>query len=369
MNENGIFSADFIAELPDGFQEGEAFNIPDGAADFHNGHIKTVCCVADEIFYFVGNMGNDLNGFPQIISAPFFSDDGVVNLSCGQVVAFAHAGGTESLVMSQIEIGFRAVIGYEHFAVLKRTHGSGIDINIRVQFLIGDQDCWTHNLKNRDFTSFFEATFSYPIGVENDANCCAWKCLWETGEVQNDSFLYLLPRFHRKQILPSGFPSIGVGLGLVFNGTIYRGFSHRAGEFRSVFQGVGDTAQISLTEEEMDRISDDGGIRKKLASELLRNMFALIHILNPRSLYIGGDLAGQGPLIQDLLENELKEEWHRIEQTGCSLRVLEDAVMDAARGAAVSMLTELYSIPQLDGRDMSPRKWKNLLSNIIETEI
>lgn len=118
----------------------------------------------------------------------------------------------------------------------------------------------------------------------------------------------------------------------------------------------------------MDRIAEDGAVRKRLAAELLRNMFALIHILNPRSLYIGGDLAGHGPLIQELLEGELKEEWRRIEQTGCSLRVLEDAVMDAAEGAAVSMLTELYSIPQLDGRDLSPRKWMNLLSNIIETE-
>ena len=230
------------------------------------------------------------------------------------------------------------------------------------------KDCWTHNLKNRDFTAFFEAGFEYPIVIENDANCCAWKSLWDRGELEKDTFLYLLPRFHRKEILPPGYPSIGVGLGLVFNGAVYHGYSHRAGEFRSVFLGGGDATQISLTQEEMERISDDSDILRRLAVELLKNMFALIHILNPRSLFIGGNLAGQGPMIQEVLNDELKEEWRQIEQTGCSLRVLEDAEMDVAKGAAYSMLTELYSIPQLGESDENQRKWRNLLSNIIEND-
>jgi len=40
---------------------------------------------------------------------------------------------TETLVMAQIEIGFRAVTGHEHLAVLKRAHGAGINIDVGVK--------------------------------------------------------------------------------------------------------------------------------------------------------------------------------------------------------------------------------------------
>ncbi len=226
------------------------------------------------------------------------------------------------------------------------------------------KDCWTHNLKSRDFSSFFEESFDFPVIVENDANCCAWKSIWDNRELEN--FIYLLPRFHNKEIVPQGLPSIGVGLGLVLNGSVYHGFSHRAGEFRSVFMGNNDPGQTSLSMEEMDRIASDPLIKRKFMVELLKNLFWMINILNPRSIYIGGDLSGNSRMLHEILSNELKDDWKRIQQNDCTLTMLEEAAMDAAKGAAASILTELYSIPQINTRDLSPRKWKNLLSNINE---
>ena len=40
--------------------------------------------------------------------------------------------------MPQIQIGFRTILGHIYFAVLVRTHGAGIYIDIRVQLLCGD---------------------------------------------------------------------------------------------------------------------------------------------------------------------------------------------------------------------------------------
>ena len=44
----------------------------------------------------------------------------------------------EALVVAQIEIGFRAVVGDEHLAVLERAHGSGIDVQVGIELLKGD---------------------------------------------------------------------------------------------------------------------------------------------------------------------------------------------------------------------------------------
>ena len=40
--------------------------------------------------------------------------------------------------MAKVKIGLGAVIGYENFAMLKRRHGSGIDIEIGIKLLLRD---------------------------------------------------------------------------------------------------------------------------------------------------------------------------------------------------------------------------------------
>jgi hypothetical protein len=50
---------------------------------------------------------------------------------------------SETLVVTQVEIGFSAVFGDENFAVLKRTHRAGIDVEIRIALLKGDLESAT----------------------------------------------------------------------------------------------------------------------------------------------------------------------------------------------------------------------------------
>ena len=35
--------------------------------------------------------------------------------------------------MAEVEVGFGTVFGYKHFAVLKRAHGAGIDVDIGIE--------------------------------------------------------------------------------------------------------------------------------------------------------------------------------------------------------------------------------------------
>ena len=48
-----------------------------------------------------------------------------------------HAG--EALVVSEIEIRLRAVVGHEHFAVLVRRHRPGIDVEIGIELAKPDR--------------------------------------------------------------------------------------------------------------------------------------------------------------------------------------------------------------------------------------
>jgi hypothetical protein len=40
--------------------------------------------------------------------------------------------------MPQVEIGLGPIVGDEHFAVLVRTHGPGVDVDVRVELLQRD---------------------------------------------------------------------------------------------------------------------------------------------------------------------------------------------------------------------------------------
>ena len=96
---------------------------------------------------FVGDVRDDLHGLAQIVAAPLLLDHRLIDLAGGEVVATAHFGAGEALVMAQIQIGFRPILGDEHLTVLERTHRSGIHIDVGIQFDM--RDFYTARFKNR----------------------------------------------------------------------------------------------------------------------------------------------------------------------------------------------------------------------------
>ena len=88
----------------------------------------------DAAFDFVGDVRNHLHCAAEVVAATLFHDDVFVHLAGGEAVAAGERGVDETFVVSQIEVGFRAVVGYEHFAVLEGAHGAGIDVDVGVEF-------------------------------------------------------------------------------------------------------------------------------------------------------------------------------------------------------------------------------------------
>ena len=73
----------------------------------------------DTAFDFIGNVRNNLYGTAQIVAATLFGNHIFIDLAGTEAVAAGHGGVDEALVVTQVEVGFRAVIGHKYFAVVE----------------------------------------------------------------------------------------------------------------------------------------------------------------------------------------------------------------------------------------------------------
>ena len=138
VHEQSIFEPELEAHLADGFEEGKGLDVADGAADFDDDHVHAFGDFFDGGFDFVGDVRDDLDGFSEVIAAALLGEDGFVDAAGGPVIVAGKFGVSEALVVAEVEVGFGAVFGDEDFAVLKRAHGAGIHVEVRVAFLQGD---------------------------------------------------------------------------------------------------------------------------------------------------------------------------------------------------------------------------------------
>lgn len=218
------------------------------------------------------------------------------------------------------------------------------------------RDCWTHALKGQDFSSFFQKTFPFPIVMENDANCCVQRYLFEGAEERRDNFLYLLARRYPRAHVPIGVPPFGIGLGLVFGGTLYRGSDSRAGEFISAMVKPSEQGrQLATTLEQVEELEENPSVRLALLGEIAANIRTIASILDPQTIYVGGFLADYFAEVQTLLSSDVYDKV-----------VYANAHTDASEGAAVNVLSLFYRIPQVGDSSSEAWRWGALLQSAIE---
>ena len=93
-----------------------------------------------ELLDFVGDVGDDLDRAPQVVAPALLGDDVEIDAPGGEVVLLAQGDGGVAFVMAQVQVGFGAVFGDEHLAVLEGVHGAGVHVDVRVQLLEGDPE-------------------------------------------------------------------------------------------------------------------------------------------------------------------------------------------------------------------------------------
>ena len=133
VDEHGPLGAEIVAELADGLEEGEGFDVADGAADLDQRKVEVFDVLLDSVLDGVGDVRDDLDGGAEIVAAAFFGDNVGVDLAGGRIVGAGGVHAGEAFVVAQVEVGFGAVVGDEDLAVLVGAHRAGVDVEVRVQ--------------------------------------------------------------------------------------------------------------------------------------------------------------------------------------------------------------------------------------------
>src|SRR5207237_7053053 len=109
VNEYRMMARQLVAELADRFEERQALDVADGAADLAQDEIEALVAGGDEFLDGVRHMRNDLDGGAQIVAAPFLGDDLLINAAgCDVVLPVGGAAG-EALIVTEVEVGLRPI--------------------------------------------------------------------------------------------------------------------------------------------------------------------------------------------------------------------------------------------------------------------
>ena len=138
--EQTVVPALFAADLADCLDKGLGLYVAYRAADLghHDVGVGLDAHGVYEVLYFSRDVRYRLYGLPEIFAFALLVQHVPEHFSRSQVGILVQVLVDESFVMPEIEVGFGAVLGNEHFAVLIRAHGSRVYVYIRVEFLSGD---------------------------------------------------------------------------------------------------------------------------------------------------------------------------------------------------------------------------------------
>ena len=136
--EQGVISADLLAELSNGLQERQRFDVTHRAADLSNDNVVLGAEASDSALDFVCDVRNDLNGAAEVFTAPFLRNHIQVHPSRCDVVHLGERPIDEPLVMTEVQVGLRAVVRHVDLAVLERRHCAGINVDVGVELLNRD---------------------------------------------------------------------------------------------------------------------------------------------------------------------------------------------------------------------------------------
>ena len=78
-------------------------------------------------------MGDHLNTTAQIIAMALFLNDAAIHLAGGDGRQFREIFIHPAFVMANVQVGFAAIFRYIYFAMLVRGHGTGVDVEIRIE--------------------------------------------------------------------------------------------------------------------------------------------------------------------------------------------------------------------------------------------
>ena len=133
MHIHHAFAPKLVADLTNGFQERQAFDVAHRAADFDKDEVLFFRIGEDEFLDGVGDVWDHLHGGAEIFTTPLARDHRRVDAAGGDVVALLGIDTGEAFIVPEVEIGLGAVVGDEHLTMLVGAHRARIDVQIRIE--------------------------------------------------------------------------------------------------------------------------------------------------------------------------------------------------------------------------------------------
>ena len=89
-------------QLTDTFQIRQGLDVTYRASDFCNYKVELILVAQqlDVTLDFIRDVGNDLNGFSQIVSTAFFINDALIDTACRDIVGLCSLDAQETFVVS-----------------------------------------------------------------------------------------------------------------------------------------------------------------------------------------------------------------------------------------------------------------------------
>ena len=142
VDGHAVLLREFPLQLTDRFHEGLRLHVADGAADFGEDDVIVARLAEEEHppLDFVRDVGDDLHGLAQVRALALAGYDGIVNPSGRHIVGLGGVDAEETFVVTEVEVGFRAVFGDVAFPVLVGIERSGVDVDVGIEFLDGDSE-------------------------------------------------------------------------------------------------------------------------------------------------------------------------------------------------------------------------------------
>ena len=134
VNEAGVVAPQFLAHLANRLEEGKRLDIAHRSTDLDDRHVTIRRRhLAHRTLDLIRDVRNHLHRLAQVIAAPLLGDDLLVDTAGREVVIARELGMRKPLIVPEVEIGLRAVVGHKDLAVLKRAHRPRIDVQIRIE--------------------------------------------------------------------------------------------------------------------------------------------------------------------------------------------------------------------------------------------
>src|SRR5918992_2656703 len=133
VDEDRVLAADVVAELANGLEKRLRLDVADGSADFDDDDVVLGSDAADRGLDLIGDVRDDLHRGTEELATSLLGDHVQVDAAGRDVVCLGERPVDEPLVVAEVEVRLRAVVGDEHLAVLEGRHRPWIDVQVGIE--------------------------------------------------------------------------------------------------------------------------------------------------------------------------------------------------------------------------------------------